>query len=54
MDSDAGSTIRVMATYSDGSGPEESVSLTSASVQTFRRSNAAPAVRSDGRYQEDS
>ena len=43
MDGDVGSTIRVMATYSDGSGSEESVSLTSASVQTFRRSNAAPA-----------
>ena len=42
MDSDVGSTIRVMATYSDGSGPQESVSLTSASVQTFRRSNDAP------------
>ena len=42
MDSDVGNTIRVMATYSDGSGSEESVSLTSASVQTFRRSNDAP------------
>ena len=42
MDSDVDSTIRVMATYSDGSGSEESVSLTSASVQTFRRSNDAP------------
>ena len=42
-DSDVGSTIRVMATYSDGSGPQESVSLTSASVQAARRSNDAPA-----------
>ena len=45
-DSDVGNTIRVMATYSDGSGPEESVSLTSASVQAFRRSNADPAFAS--------
>ena len=43
VDGDVGNTIRVMATYSDGNGPEESVSLTSASVQTFRRSNDAPA-----------
>ena len=35
-----------MATYSDDSGPEESVSLTSASVQTFRRSNDAPEFAS--------
>ena len=42
LDSDVGNTIRVMATYSDGSGSEESVSLTSASVQAFRRSNDAP------------
>ena len=42
-DSDVGNTIRVMATYSDGSGSQESVNLTSASVQTFRRSNAVPA-----------
>ena len=47
-DGDVGSTIRVMATYSDGSGAEESVSLTSsASVQTFRRSNADPAFASE-------
>ena len=43
MDGDVGNTIRVMATYTDGKGPEESVSLTSASVQTFRRSNTPPA-----------
>ena len=42
MDSDVGSTIRVMATYSDGSGPQESVSLTSASVQVASQSNDAP------------
>ena len=41
-DSDVGSTIRVMATYSDGSGPQESVSLTSASVQDASQSNDAP------------
>ena len=45
-DSDVGNTIRVMATYSDGSGPEESVSLTSASVQGARLSNDAPAFAS--------
>ena len=43
MDGDVGSTIRVMATYSDGSGSAESVSLTSAPVQTFRRLNDPPA-----------
>ena len=44
-DSDVGNTIRVRATYSDdGSGPEESVSLTSASVQVARRSNDAPSL----------
>ena len=46
MDGDVGNTIRVMATYSDGSGSEEDVSLTSASVQTFRRSNIAPEFAS--------
>ena len=45
-DSDVGNTIRVMATYSDGSGSAESVSLTSASVQAFRRSNDPPAFAS--------
>ena len=46
-DSDVGSDIRVTATYSDGSGPEESVSLTSeTSVQAFRRSNVLPAFAS--------
>ena len=46
-DSDVGRNIRVTATYSDGSGPEESVSLTSeTSVQAFRRSNKAPAFAS--------
>ena len=46
-DSDVGSDIRVTATYSDGSGPAESVSLTSeTSVQTFRRSNDDPAFAS--------
>ena len=41
-DGDAGSTIRVMATYSDGSGAAESVSLTSASVQGSRLDNDPP------------
>ena len=42
-DSDVGSAIRVTATYSDGSGPAESVSLTSETpVQAFRLSNAPP------------
>ena len=39
--------IRVTATYSDGSGPEESASFTSETpVQAFRLSNAAPAFAS--------
>ena len=41
-DDDVGRTIRVMASYSDGSGPAKSVSLTSASVQTASQSNADP------------
>ena len=46
-DGDVGRSIRVSATYSDGSGPEESVSLTSeTSVQAFRRSNDAPTFAS--------
>ena len=42
-DSDVGSRIRVVATYSDDSGPEESASFTSETpVQAFRLSNSAP------------
>ena len=45
-DDDVGRTIRVMATYSDGSGPEESVSLTSAPVQAASQSNDSPEFAS--------
>ena len=46
-DSDVGRNIRVTATYSDSSGPEESVSLTSvASVQAASQANKAPAFAS--------
>ena len=46
-DSDAGMRIRVTATYSDTSGPAESVSFTSETpVQAFRLSNAPPAFAS--------
>ena len=46
-DADVGSRIRVTATYSDGSGPEETVSFTSAAaVRAARQSNDAPAFAS--------
>ena len=42
-DSDVGMHIRVVATYSDGDGPEESASFTSETpVQAFRLSNSGP------------
>ena len=55
-DSDVGSDIRVTATYSDGSGPAESVSLTSETpVQAARlpANNSAPGVRCYHWYQKD-
>ena len=45
-DSDVGMHIRVVATYSDGSGPVESVSFTSETpVQAFRLSKRRSRVR---------
>ena len=42
-DSDVGMHIRIVATYSDGDGPEESASFTSETpVQAFRLSNSDP------------
>ena len=47
VDADVGSRIRVTATYSDGSGPVESVSFTSETpVQAYRLSNTPPAFAS--------
>ena len=46
-DTDVGMYIRVVATYSDGGGPQESVSFTSETpVQAFRLSNDPPAFAS--------
>ena len=53
-DGDVGSDIRVTATYSDGSGPAETVSFTSETpVQAFRLSNAPPAFAATTGYQKD-